>query len=740
MRRVSPSAAKWRRHPTDVKMPKRRLLLIGFASVSLAAAGVFAVQNLRQPLPKPAYIGTTACAVCHREAYSNWLQSDHRHAMEKAGNQSVLGNFSNATFEYFGTRSRFFKRAGKYYVETDNAKGDLQTFEIAYTFGHYPLQQYLIAFPDGRLQALSISWDSRPAAQGGQRWFDLYPDQKITHDDALHWTGAFQNWNSRCASCHSTNLVKNYSLPADRYDTHWQEINVGCEACHGPGSQHVAWANGKHTLPNRGLITNLGKLWEPHDGQLPIPQRADTPLSGQLQVCAGCHSRRAELQQPDTARNFFDDYSISPLLEGRYFADGQMREEVYVTGSFLQSRMHANHVSCTNCHEPHSGKLRLAGNALCLQCHQAPKYQTQEHFFHRPDSPGGQCVNCHMPQRTYMGVDVRRDHSFRVPDPIASVQFGVPNTCTQCHQDKSDKWAADFITKRTGRKLPYYAQTTLLSAARKSEAAVSPRLLQYAQDPSRPAILRATALLESGRFPSPQQLDAISTALQSPDPLIRVGAVSALGDVDSQERLKRLKLLLADPVKAVRMAVAQQLADVPLATAPAQLQAALGKLFDEYRESLLYNADMPESLSNLGLFQAAQGDLAIAEKSLQQARRLAPRYLPALLNLADIYRAQYRDDLAEALLREALGDYPDSADARQSLGLLLVRTGRTQESLPLFEQASRMAPDNARYALTYALALVETGKRAEGIEVLRAATRRFPGNVALQQALKGYDH
>ena len=690
-------------------------------------------------MPRLAYIGTKACAVCHREAYRDWLQSDHRHAMERAATESVLGDFNNASFDYFGTQTRFFKRAGKYFVQTDNAIGGLQTFEIAYTFGHYPLQQYLIAFPDGRLQALSISWDSRPAAQGGQRWFHLYPDQKITSEDALHWTGAFQNWNSRCASCHSTNLVKNYSPQADRYDTHWQEMNVGCEACHGPGSQHLAWAKGRHALANKGLTTNLAKLWEPHAGRLPIPQLPDTPLSGQLQVCAGCHSRRSELQQPTAVPGYFDNYSISPLLEGRYFADGQMLEEVYVTGSFLQSRMHANHVSCTNCHDPHSGKLRLAGNALCLQCHQAPKYQTRAHFFHTPDSPGAQCVSCHMPARTYMGVDVRRDHSFRVPDPVASVQFGVPNACTQCHQDKSDQWAADVITARTGRHQPYYAQTALLSAARRSEASVAPRLLEYAKDTSRPAILRATALLESGRFPSPQQLDAVTLALRSPDPLIRIGAVSALAEIGPQERLVRLQVLLADPVKAVRMAVAQQLAELPLTTAPEALRAALGALFAEYRQSLLFNADMPESLNNLGLFQAAQGDLAGAAKSLQQARRLAPRYLPAMLNLADLYRAQDRDDLAEPLLREALADYPDSADARQSLGLLLVRTGRTGESLPLFEQASRMAPDNPRYALVYALALVEAGRRTAGIAALRAATRRFPADAALQQALRNYD-
>jgi tetratricopeptide (TPR) repeat protein len=321
---------------------------------------------------------------------------------------------------------------------------------------------------------------------------------------------------------------------------------------------------------------------------------------------------------------------------------------------------------------------------------------------------------------------------------VASVRYGVPNTCTQCHRDKSDQWAADFLAKRTGRKEPYYPQTALLSAARRNDASVVTSLLDYAQDAAHPAVLRGTALLESGRFPSPQQLDALSTALSSPDPLVRVGAASALGNVEPRQRLVRLQPVLTDPSKAVRMAAAQQLSGLPLSEAPAALQGVLRTLFDEYRQSLAYNADMPESLSNLALFQATQGDLAAAEKSLLQARKIAPRYLPAMLNLSDVYRARNRDDLGEALLREAMAAYPESGDVRHMLGLLYVRTGRTAASVPLFEQATRMAPDNAQYALVYGLALVETGKRADGVRVLQSAAQRFPGNAQIQQALAAY--
>ena len=706
--------------------------------IALAGAAFLIWRNFHRPLPAPSYIGSAACAACHTDSYQQWQQSDHQHAMNVADAQSVLGDFRNTTFDYSGIQSRFFMRDSKYYVDTDNAKGSIETFQISYTFGHYPLQQYLIAFPDGRLQALGIAWDSRSAAEGGQRWFHLYPNEKVTHENPLHWTGAFQNWNSRCASCHSTNLVKAYSQETDRYDTHWAEINVGCEACHGPGSNHAAWAGSRRSFENKGLVTQIEKIWQPINGKRTIPPQADFQLSGQLQLCSACHSLRSELQQPVVAASYFDNYRLSPLLEGRYHSDGQIQAEVYETGSFLQSRMHQNQVSCTNCHDPHSGRIRMTGNALCLQCHEAKTFQTRDHFFHQPDSAGAQCVNCHMPQTIYMGVDARRDHSFRIPDPIASVEFGVPNACTSCHKDRGDKWAADFLTKRTGRTQPRYSYAALIAGARKNTPTVAPELLAYAEDRMNPPILRSIAVLESARFHSSLQIKSVPKLLESPEPLVRLGGVAALNGLGASDRLALLGPLLGDAVKSVRMEVARQLIDVPEAQAPRDVRPALGKLFNEYEDSLLYSADMPESMSDLGLFLAAQGDAAGAERAIRHALKLAPRYLPAMLNLADIYRAQHRDDLGEPVLRDAMAQYPESGDARHAMGLLFVRAGRTVDAVPLLQQASQLSPNNAQYAMVYALALLKIGKQTEGIQVLQAAAQRFPDDAAIRQALDAY--
>ncbi len=687
------------------------------------------------------FVGSTECASCHQEAYDNWQQSHHRHAMEVADADSVLGDFSDASFDYLGSTSRFYQRDGEFFVETDNSAGDLEEFRISYTFGFYPLQQYLVEFPDGRIQALSISWDSRSKEEGGQRWYHLYSDEEIKPDDPLHWTGAFQNWNSRCASCHTTDLNKNYSIDTNSYDTQWAEINVGCEACHGAGSQHLDWANGNSELNNMGLLTNIDAVWEPIAGQLQIPEDVDFTISEQVQNCGSCHARRAELQKRDIASEFLNNYSLSPLLEGLYHADGQIQDEVYVMGSFLQSKMHANLVSCSNCHEPHASELRIEGNGLCLQCHEAQTFQSEDHFFHELGTSGAQCVNCHMPETTYMGVDARRDHSFRIPDPVASLELGVPNACSACHSAQAGQgvqWLVDFLGSRNGNGEMQYQHAAVIAGARQGDASAAPDILAIARDDSNSAMLRSIALIESARFPSLRNLSVALAAIGSSDALVRTNAISALSFQDVSSSFQYLQSLLDDPIKSVRMAVARQLSSLPASQVPSRFQAAFNNLLAEYEESLLFNSDMPEYMSDLGAFYAARGDLNSAQEALLHARELSPAYLPALINLSDVYRAQNRDDLGEAVLDDALDMYPESGDVNYALGILYVRTGRIQQSISLFDSARSFAPENPQYVYIYAVALAEVGRVEEAIVALESAQQDFPNNAQIREALQAY--
>ncbi|MGH6629180.1 MAG: multiheme c-type cytochrome, partial [Burkholderiales bacterium] len=413
------------------------------------------------PLIAANHVGAKTCAECHAPQYDAWKVSHHALAMQEVAEQAVLGDFNNAEFHYAGVTSGFFRRDGKFMVRTDGPDGKLADFEIKHTFGVTPLQQYLIEFPDGRLQALSIAWDARAREEGGQRWFHLYPKEHITHRDELHWTKLQQNWNFMCADCHSTNLKKNYDETTNSFKTTWSEINVACEACHGPASNHVAWAKKegdwkRYDAPGRGFAVaydeRKGAAWamDAQSGSAVRSRPRDT--TKEIETCARCHARRGQVSEDyGPGRAIGEGYRVSLLDDGLYWPDGQMRDEVYNHGSFLQSKMHAKGVTCSDCHDPHSHKLRAPGNAVCTQCHLPTQYDARSHHHHAAGSKGAECAACHMPTTTYMVVDPRHDHSFRVPRPDLSVGLGTPNACNQCHADKKPQWAAAAVQKWTGR-------------------------------------------------------------------------------------------------------------------------------------------------------------------------------------------------------------------------------------------------------------------------------------------------
>jgi predicted CXXCH cytochrome family protein len=343
------------------------------------------------------FAGTQVCAECHAAQHAAWQGSHHDLAMQEATDATVLGDFNDAEITAQGVTSRFFRRDGQFVVRTDGADGKPADFVIHYTFGIEPLQQYLVEFPDGRLQALGLAWDARGQEQGGQRWFHLYPDQAVDHAHPLHWTGPEQNANYQCIDCHVTGYQKNYDPAADRFASSWAEIDVACEACHGPGARHVAWAKGTETLAEGDLSFGLAVLlhdrkgvsWQ-MDPATGIARRSKPPAaSTELEVCAGCHARRGALRDGKAGQARFLDYHLPAFLtEPLYYPDGQIREEVYVWGSFLQSRMHAAGVSCSDCHDPHSNRLRAPGSQVCATCHAPAKFAVTAHHGHPADSAG----------------------------------------------------------------------------------------------------------------------------------------------------------------------------------------------------------------------------------------------------------------------------------------------------------------------------------------------------------------
>jgi tetratricopeptide (TPR) repeat protein len=707
--------------------------------LSAAIAVVIAACQGEAPAPVPVrpptlatFVGARACASCHQTEFAAWQGSHHELAMQVARDGTVLGNFNDATFRLHGITSRFFRRDGRFFVHTDGADGKLADFEVKYTFGVRPLQQYLIEFPDGRLQALSISWDSRPAEQGGQHWFHLYAQEKITtHADPMHWTRPSQNWNFMCAECHSTNLRRNYDQEKDRFATSWSDISVACEACHGPGSNHVAWAQASPRAadPSLGLVARFEPraAWvaDPSTGAAhrSVPRKSDI----ELETCAVCHSRRAQLTEGHVPGQRLADTHLPALLRaGLYQADGQMQDEVYNYGSFLQSKMHASGVSCSDCHEPHSLKPRAVGNAVCSQCHASGGYDSERHHHHRAGSTGTACAACHMPVRTYMVVHPRHDHSFRIPRPDLSTALGTTDACTDCHRDKAAEWAASAIEQWFGPVRKSFQTFGPALRAARTEQRSAPRLLQeIAEEIAQPAIARATALAELAPYLTPALVPTLSRGLHDPDPLVRIGALEGLEYLPVERRWEAAGSLLDDPVRAVRMEAVPFLLPAPPDEAR---RAQLSRAVDEYVATQRTNADRADARMNIGLVWQQQRDAERAEAEYRAAIRLDPAYGPARVNLADLYRALGREPDGEKVLRDGLAASPADAALHYALGLALVRAKRLPAATAALRRAAELAPASARYTYVYAIALNSAGQRAAALRLLRDNERRHPAD------------
>jgi len=677
-----------------------------------------------------------------------WTGSHHDLAMQPATAESVLGNFDDASLTHFGVTTSFYNKDGRFMVRAEGPDGTLEDYEIRYTFGVEPLQQYLIEFPGGRMQALSLAWDARPEDEGGQRWFHLYPDEKITHDDELHWTQPSQNWNSMCAECHSTRLEKHYDPVTRTFSTSWSEIDVSCEACHGPGSDHVAWAKHKpgweKRKANKGLMLQLDERGDSHWKINPKTGNATRSkvrsTDKEIEMCARCHSRRSPISSDYVhGESLLDDYLPRLLDEGMYYADGQMDDEVYVYGSFLQSKMYYAGVTCSDCHEPHSLALRAPGNGVCLQCHQADKYDQSSHHFHKAGSQGASCAECHMPPRTYMVVDPRHDHSMRIPRPDLSVKLGTPNACNNCHQDKDSEWAAGQVKTWYGDTttgFQAYAQT--LHGARHEEAGSGNTLAALIRNTDTPAIARATAFAEIGPHLSAATIDVLPLGLSDDDPGVRAAAVAVLDYVPLEIRVRLAFPMLDDPVRAVRIETARVLASVPAGELSKDQRALLEKAMQEYVTAQQAMAERPEAQTNLGNLYAARGEFDNAVTSYQTAIDLDAAYVPGYVNLADLYRSIGKDTEAEKYLRRAAEVAPENADVHHALGLTLVRQKRTDQALKELRLASTLNPDNVRYIYVYAVALNSTGKPEQAIMVLQGAHNAHPDNADILRALVAF--
>jgi len=788
-----------------VSLRYRILGALGLVAASTGGFGVWSYDQTKKSRNYAAdYVGRTSCADCHAEQTRRFTGSHHDKAMDPATPETVVdpSAFDDKEFKYFDVTSKFTRKGDKFYVTTDDADGKLTEFEIKYVFGVDPLQQYMVEFSDhkkvraptgeevdlpaGRVQVLSIAWDTR-----GKRWFHLYPKRKVEPGDWLHWTGGGQNWNYMCADCHSTNLQKNYDLAKNSYHTTFSEMDVSCEACHGPGSEHVARAR-----------SSLGFSDPRHFHSYALAGLKGPSSLPQIESCAPCHSRRRIVHADyHPGKSLFDFYEPEKLDGELYYADGQIKEELYEYGSFLQSRMYRENVRCSNCHDPHSLQPKFAGNALCTQCHVQAKYDTPAHHHHKIESTGSKCVECHMPEQTYMEVDPRRDHSIRVPRPDLTKSLGVPNACAQCH-DKLGPPATDpakpdlrlTVDRQIAKIVEWYgpkrAQSPhfgeVLEAGRKGDPhgldalvdLAKPRPTSTSEERARavgPNVRASATALLGNYLGSNDADDALLRALNDDEAAVRSAAVQATNRASDDLSAKfrgALVSRLSDPSRTVRTEAARALARKPPdKNFRPEDQALFETVFQEWVDGQKATEDQAGAHLSLGSAYTARLTAATATtndpaainrwgrpaaEEYVLALKKDPLHLPTMRSYAQLLDLLDYNDQAETVLKHVLASLPQfdvtdevkqryAAETNYELGWLLSRDPsgkRLEEAAGHLKIAVEGNPAIVQAWQIYGTTLVQLGKYAEGEAALKEFCRRAPGNSdslmsELQASMKG---
>ncbi len=628
---------------------------------------------------KKEYVGEAACIQCHQAEYNNWKGSHHDWAMKLPNDTTVLGDFNNALFSEDGETYLFYKKDSAYYVKTGRV-GQEKEYKIAYTFGVTPLQQYLIKFPNGKHQILRATWDTKK-----KQWFNQYKGQEIPHKDWLHWTQGAQRWNTMCAECHSTNLKKNYNLAKDEFTTAYDNITISCEACHGPAGAHLNWAAKEKPTGN------------------PMIQVVGTSQTLQLNQCAGCHARRVKLTEVIKPNVAFDDQFMLQTINAEYYhPDGQIKDEDYVFGSFVQSKMYAQGVKCSDCHNVHTNKLKLEGNNLCMQCHE-PKYNSETHHFHKGENESTQCVSCHMTGAVFMGNDFRRDHSFRVPRPDQSVEYNTPNACTGCHKNKSDTWAADWVEQWYGRERPDHFSSHLLKAAQPPyDKHTKQKVLQFINNLNYPAIARATALEYYPLQNTQEEFDMLLTALKDSSALVRYNALAKFQRYPLEQKAGFALEYMSDSTRLVRIGSAQLIAEMDLSqldpTQRERAQAARNELIEMMRA----NADFSLGRLQLGDYYYKQQNIQRAIKEYEMALKMDSLLTPVYTNLATAYSIVGKNKTALQTLNTLIAIEPTYARAYYLRGLLNYEVGKSE--LAINDLASSIKLDDSNFRAYYNLA------------------------------------
>ncbi len=663
------------------------------------------------------FVGSEQCMTCHQEAYEAWQGSHHDLAMQEATPETVLGDFSDVSYTTDeGMRSFFYTRGDEYWVNTEGPDGEHHDYKIIYTYGITPLQQYIVAFPDGKYQCLVTAWDTEE-----KKWFDLYPQLKIVHEEWLHWSRGAMNWNTMCSDCHSTNVKKNFNETTGSFNTTFAIMNVSCEACHGPGRDHL-----------EAVSTQKGDAPYVKTG---LKMTKDTPPKALVDACGRCHIRREQLTPAfNWQGSLMDHYYPQLLTERLYHADGQILDEVYVWGSFVQSKMYMNNVTCTDCHDAHSLKLKATDNTLCTSCHEPEKYDVLLHTHHTPDTEGAACINCHMPGRYYMVNDFRRDHSFRIPRPDLSVKYGTPNACNMCHTSRNAEWAWEAFQNWYGE--PDYTHfSEVLAWGQTADTASVRALQQMVGDLQEPPIARATGITYLSRFQNENVLKSMVPYLKDPHPLLRAATTDALAQAAPLYFAREMFDGLSDENRAVRIKTYEALAGFPEDQIPLSFRESHVKARQEFYRYFMATADFPGGQAHKALYYQKTGRIDSAILAYEKAIQMDNYQNMARINLANLYYQKGWMQKAESTFREVIRQEPEFAETYYSLGLLYAEQNRISEAITQMEKTLSLQTSNPRIFYNLGLLYQKDQKNERAETVFERGLSHHPQDESLLYAM-----
>ena len=710
------------------------------------------------PRPQPdeatvfaTYGGSPSCKACHLEAYQLWENSHHGLAERGFKLEADAAAFRPNQQIRHGTQQSEARIAdGRPELVAVGLDGKPAIFAVERVLGVDPLRQYMVPAAGGRFQVSELAFDPKQ-----HDWFDVYGDEDRKPGEWGHWTGRGMTWNSMCATCHNTRLRKNYHESTDSYRTTKVEMGVGCESCHGPMADHNAWQTA-------------------HPGKSGDPTLKPIGREKMFFVCGSCHSRRAELTGDfHPGENFFDHHALSiPDETDLFYPDGQIRDEDYEFNAFLGSRMHAAGVRCLDCHEPHSGKTRVAGNNLCMICHAgptppAPKIDLLTHSRHKTGERGDRCVDCHMPQTVYMQRHGRHDHGFTIPDPQLTKELQIPNACNRCHADRTPDWALEALQKWYGsREHPARARARTIARARSGSAEAIPGLLQLLRTETNGYWRAVSANLVRRWVHDPMVTGALLSSAGDADPMVRAVSVRALEPLSrlSAPAQTILQKRLDDPVRAVRIDAAWSLRTTleTNSLAGADLLAYLHHTGDQpagalqagifyldrndqpsamkyFRRSAAWDTNSAPPRHALAIGLSLEGKHQEAVTELQIACKLAPRDAEYRFKLGLALNEVGKIEEARAALEEAVKLEPSFAQAWYNLGLAYNATGKTDAAIESLLRAESLDSRSAQIPYARATILARAGKTAEARTAARRALELEPAYGQAENLLRSLD-